>query len=739
MKSAFTIITLFLTLCYSPATAEPLVALSDMAEDGSLLVSITADHPGCGSFKSLFLVNLEDGDRIETLTFFPENSSYFSETGELEIQNRFGLYRLTPEHSSNLREMPFYPSITEKAYPSEGRILPVSSSPDGKWVLRQESDGPVKCRYVIYRSSGGEGLEVCNNQIVSLCEKPALWSPDSRYLIYSEKGRLYYVSSFLMENGRLPDSSYREIGKGTLSNVRWASPDSLYYLRGKDLFLLRPSEIFTRAFYSEPLPPGTVAGVLPLEFDSDSDEFWISPDGSSLVMLKSRRNLFYFSLDNTQETANLPFMHFSGGDTVQQLWWSPEGQIFIISGGNLFTLEKKTGGFVRNPDFSDIRKIVPSDDGRFLALLQPPGISIRNTDTMEELSYVEYSNPIDLFWMDSSQLLVIGGFCIELVSVDGSERSVLTLSQIDEAGYDSRGSLVACSGGISYSYIPDSKHWVENLIAKALRNPKYESETSRVFIEENSIVVRSTSGFGNRRLFEHDYPGLEEVVSRENPEEQVFSHGSRTRGRTVSLVFNAIDNDEGFGEVMKVLNDYNLRATFFISGDFIRRNPESTNFLAESQHEIGSLFYTEMDMTDFRYSIDKNFIIRGLGRNEDSFFDETGKEVSTLWHAPWYVISPPILEATEEMNYLYVGRDVDPLDWVVSDDSIGNRDLYRGSSELLERVLDEVKPGSIIPIRIGSPGEREDYFFRKLDLLINALLNEGYEIVTVSELKNRMN
>jgi len=742
MKSAFTLITLSLILLSSLRAAEPVVGISDMAEDGSLLVNISADQPGRGSYSSLFVVNLEDGDRIDTLTYFPEISSYFPETGELEIQNRFGLYRLTPGRSTRLREMPFYPSITENKYPSDGRILPVSSSPDGKWVLQQEADGPVRCRYVVYGSTGSEGSEglvLSRNQIISLQDKPALWSPDSRYLIYSDKGRIYYVSSLQIESGRLPDSRFREIGRGTLSNIRWTSPDSLYYLRGRELLLLRPSEIFTRAFYSEPLPPGTVAGVIPIDFDPNSDKFWPSPDGSSIIILKGSRNLFYFKLNNTQETANLPFMHFTGGETVQQLWWSPGGHAFFIAGGELSTLDENTGGFIQISDLSDIRKIVPSDDGRFLALLQPPGISILDTDTMEELSFIEHTDPLDLFWMDSSSLLIAGGLRTELASVNGTEKTVLTLSQIDKAGYDSRGTLVAFSGVSSYTYLPESDNWIENHDMKTLRTPVLETEADRVFIEDNSIIVRSISGFGNRSLFEHHYPDIKDPVSPEDSDQRVFSHGSRTRGRTISLVFNAIDNDEGFNDVLRVLRDYNIRATFFIGGDFIRRNPESAVLLAASRNEIGSLFYTQMDMTDFRYSIDKNFIVRGLGRNEDSFFNETGREVSTLWHAPWYVVSPPILEATREMNYLYVGRDIDPLDWVVSDGSAGNSALYLRSSELLERVLDEVKPGSIIPIRIGRPGEREDYFFRKLDLLINALLNEGYEIVTVSELKKRMN
>ena len=53
----------------------------------------------------------------------------------------------------------------------------------------------------------------------------------------------------------------------------------------------------------------------------------------------------------------------------------------------------------------------------------------------------------------------------------------------------------------------------------------------------------------------------------------------------------------------------------------------------------------------------------------------------------------------------------------------------------VERVVAEKKPGSIIPILVGKPdGVREDYFFHKLDILIDALVKRGYQIVPVSVL-----
>jgi hypothetical protein len=67
--------------------------------------------------------------------------------------------------------------------------------------------------------------------------------------------------------------------------------------------------------------------------------------------------------------------------------------------------------------------------------------------------------------------------------------------------------------------------------------------------------------------------------------------------------------------------------------------------------------------------------------------------------------------------------------------SLTAQDIYLPAGRLIERVVAEKKPGSIVPIRVGIPrGGREDYLFQKLDLLIDALLKKGYRIVPVTTL-----
>ncbi len=92
------------------------------------------------------------------------------------------------------------------------------------------------------------------------------------------------------------------------------------------------------------------------------------------------------------------------------------------------------------------------------------------------------------------------------------------------------------------------------------------------------------------------------------------------------------------------------------------------------------------------------------------------------------------------MNYQYVGRDVDSLDWVPKRDETGISRLYYPSAELVESVLSRKKPGSILSLRVGKPGDdrpdggRDDYLFNKLDILLNNILEAGYSVVPVSTL-----
>ena len=139
-------------------------------------------------------------------------------------------------------------------------------------------------------------------------------------------------------------------------------------------------------------------------------------------------------------------------------------------------------------------------------------------------------------------------------------------------------------------------------------------------------------------------------------------------------------------------------------------------------------------MTDARYGADEQFIRRGLAQNEREYFRATGRELALLWQAPFYFVNSMILEAAEQMNYTHIGRDIIILDAKSNrDPNFETSHFYESAASIVENIIAEKRPGSIIPITIGKPdGGRSDYLFQYLEGLINNLIALGYEIVPVS-------
>ncbi|MDX9802326.1 MAG: polysaccharide deacetylase family protein [Spirochaetia bacterium] len=321
------------------------------------------------------------------------------------------------------------------------------------------------------------------------------------------------------------------------------------------------------------------------------------------------------------------------------------------------------------------------------------------------------------------------------------EKDLITISQAEACGYQAPSKSIICKADGKYFRWDGSGGW-NSASPVSFADAVSDSDFYRLYIEnypggsyKNIINLRDIKGYKTEALFplpliKYDpIPNIEEPVDHLN-----FKHGSRTRGRYISLVFNAVKDDSGLTEILNVLSDYGIKATFFVSGDFIKRHPGAVVEIADSGHETGSLFYYYFDLTDSRYGIDSDFIVKGLARNEDEYFRTTGRELSLFWHAPNYFVNSMMIEAAGKMNYTYIGRDIITLDSKSDrDTSYGTSQFYKPAAELLESIAADKKPGSIIPITIGKPENgRADYLFQCIEVLVNDLIASGYEIVPVS-------
>ncbi len=746
-----------LLLAPRPAGAEITFSGLDISGEETLLFESRAECPGYGDYRTLFISGLRN-KALRQLTVFPESAQYLRQSGQFQIFNRFGLFR-TDGELNRMAPVEGFPAFVEGRRIATGKIPPVSASPDGRYFLYQRAVSDTRGDLFLYTAEGEETV-IAEGVELSYDRAPAAWAPDSRYFIYEQQGELYYYSLAQREEDRVLAQPYRRIGPGEISSVYWNRANEVYYLDGSLVYQILASELFTRSLYSGMFRTGRVVGKLPFEYDPSFDRFWISPASDQVMVSRGGRSLYVYSLQSEDyqgagKITSRPYLLLPRSRRVKKVLWSRSGVITLLSGSvspgdgdnRIFRMtppeeEGKLPVF-RQTDDAGVRSMALSPDETQVAVITQTGVTLRRCGTWRELSSHDFKEPRFVFWVSNSEMILAGAYSTLRMEVDGGGRRVLALSQPGEYGYTPEEENVQVrTEGLTYTFDRESRRWSTGGEFD-VRDSRIASDYFRVYTRQlsrgpygNTVMVRNVEGYGTEPLFPADGGGYEPFPEEEQAVSfDVFSHGSRVRRREVSLVFNLADSVEGLTEVLNTLEEYGVKTTFFLNGEFMRRHPDAVRELASSRHEVGSLFHVYFNMADSQFQLDGSFIKRGLATNEDEYFELTRKELALYWHAPYYYVNSDLLEAAGSMNYLYVGRDVDPLDWVGKDYRRTNPELYQDALTLVERVLEKKKPGSIIPVRLGIPdGGREDYLYHKLDLLINGLLDRGYSLVPVSTL-----
>jgi peptidoglycan/xylan/chitin deacetylase (PgdA/CDA1 family) len=729
----------------------------DLAGSDRLLFAATARWPDFGSFDTLFLADARTR-RLRQLTFFPEDVQLLQDRSVLQVRNRFGVFRSAPGFGG-LAPLSIFPSFVAGSQVQAGTIAPMETSPDGRYLLSIRSTSPAYGDLTLLDVAAGTQTVVSSKVEISVAALPAQWSPDSRFIVYAKAGGLYYYSLQQQADNRVLAETLRRIGDGTTASLRWGADRRLYYINGDIVFAIDPAELFTRALFAGFLKIGVVAGKIPFPFDPNSDSFWVSPDGKNMLLDKGGRNIFLFYLTlvdfhATSVPLSLPYLSLPRDTMVSKVLWSSQNVVTMlcttlsrgVRGTAVFRLAQNAtgayGSFQRTAD-QGVLDVTLSPDGSQAALMTQQGVTWKDYASWQDKGKMTYVSPLHVLWLSNSELVVAGTWTTERYSLATGRRTLVAVSQPGRFGWATTGGAVEIRPNDRVLTLDEASGAWAPAASFAVGDAGTASDSYRVYLEpstrglyENLVMVRDAKGFGTVPLFPPEsvayepFPATDEKVDFTN-----FTHGSRLRSREVSLVFNATESAEGLTSILNVLAAYKIRATFFVNGDFISRYPDAVQEIAASGHEVGSLFYAYFNMTDARFTVDRDFVKAGLARNEDDYFAATGRELSLLWHAPYYIVTSAIISAAAEMNYTYVGRDLDSLDWVASTDSNVERGIYLPAADLVERLVKLKKPGSIIPVQVGvSDGRRGDYLFQKLDIVINELARRGYSIVPVSTL-----
>lgn len=752
------VIIVFIFILLVPVLAEITFSGGDINPDNDVLFSVTTHVPGASSYNTLFRKSLVTGS-VEQLTFFPESLESLESGTIVQIRNRFGSARYNISSGTFEWIEERKPFVSGGAVNS-GVLADVATSPDGRYLVLIDPVTPARGKMILFDTVKEVRYVLADS--VERGHVPVSWSPDAAVFVYEVDGTLHFARPESFFSVTVVPDKYRILGPGRISSVSWYAPSRLLFVSGTDVYRIQAAELFARSLYSPLLGYGELAGKIPFPFDPACDSFSVSPDGESIVYARNKRSVYFCPLDgddyvSVTKPALLPWLLLPGNTVSIELFWNPEATPVVLACSmedgrrvlKAWKMSTVSGNriFISLPVPAGTTRTIVSATGAAVAFIGPLSVHVHDAITWKESGVYRDQPVVSVVWGGNRQLFVGGAENTVLWNYQNGAVSPLIASSVRTFGWDETGSAVLAetsrSGILEYS---GSMRW--NVSASSrIRPASTANRFWRLYLDSgkghytNMLYVRSTGTPGGTWPLVREPSPVQEMVFTQEPGYRtdvppgVFTHGNRKGNREVALVFDAMDTLEGLPHILDALERYGIRTTFFINGEFIRRHPAAVNEIVKAGHQCASLFYTTWNLSGTQFRIDEDFIARGLSRNEDDFFNATGQELSLLWHAPFYVLSPEILSAGEKAGYRYIAPDVMVPDWVTEEQEYHAPGLYKSAATIVENILRTAKPGSIIPVRIGKTGgSRDSYLFEKVDIMLNAFIESGYTFVTVDTL-----
>lgn len=180
----------------------------------------------------------------------------------------------------------------------------------------------------------------------------------------------------------------------------------------------------------------------------------------------------------------------------------------------------------------------------------------------------------------------------------------------------------------------------------------------------------------------------------------------------IALTFNCAWNDDDIDSILKTLDAYGVKSTFFIVGEWAEKYPESVKKIEQSGHEIANHSYAH----DHYSKWSKEKILADIEKCDNLLYELTGKK-PVLFRAAYGEYNDNVVLACEENGRQYIQWSVDSIDY---GDATEN--------QIYERVINKTEDGSIILMHSGTKNTA------KILPKIVSKLAENHTLTTVSEM-----
>lgn len=186
-----------------------------------------------------------------------------------------------------------------------------------------------------------------------------------------------------------------------------------------------------------------------------------------------------------------------------------------------------------------------------------------------------------------------------------------------------------------------------------------------------------------------------------------------TNESKVSITINCAWNADDIDMILETLKNQDVKATFFMVGDWVEKYGDSVKKIFNEGHEIGNHSYNHPHVNNL--SLEKNK--EQIQKCSDLIKNITGVGTS-LYRGPYGEYNNTVIESAENLGHTTIQWSIDTLD-------------YKGltEEEMWGKIEPKLENGSIILMHNGTENTA-----LSLNGIITKIKEKGYTIVPVSEL-----
>jgi peptidoglycan-N-acetylmuramic acid deacetylase len=169
--------------------------------------------------------------------------------------------------------------------------------------------------------------------------------------------------------------------------------------------------------------------------------------------------------------------------------------------------------------------------------------------------------------------------------------------------------------------------------------------------------------------------------------------------------------------VLDVLKKKNVPATFFVTGYYLKDQPELVKRMVKEGHIVGNHSWHHPDLT----TVSDVRLKKELELVKEEYEQLTGEKGMNYLRAPRGIFSERTLALSEQLGYTNVFWSLAFVDWYT--------DQQKGWKYSYDQVMKQIHPGSILLLHTVSKDNAE-----ALEKIITDLQAQGYEFKSLDDL-----